>query len=218
MVSDLGSDSFTVSGSLVIPANGYVLMGNSAAGLVTLDYVYSGFSLANGADEVVLSNTVGVIDQVEYDGGPVFPDPNGASMNLNPSMLDATSNDDGANWCESSSSFSTSTSDLGTPGAANDTCATPQSFTYTADVSPILSSCTGCHGSSGGFTLNYNNLFTASSTGMNYITSGDTSQSYLWLKINGQGSGNNMATKPGVNLTQNDFDTIEEWINQGAAQ
>ena len=95
-------------------------------------------------------------------------------------------------------------------------------YTYTADISSILSSCMGCHGNSGGFTLNYSNLFTASSAGgMQYITAGDPSQSYLWHKINGTqssvgGSGSNMATKPGVNLSTTDFDTIEAWINAGA--
>jgi len=39
--------------------------------------------LANGADELVLLDGSSVeIDRVEYDGGPGFPDPNGASMAL----------------------------------------------------------------------------------------------------------------------------------------
>ena len=148
--------------------------------------------------------------------GSGFPDPNGASMILDPSMLDATSNDDGANWCESTSALSTG--DLGTPGAANDTCAAPQSFTYTADIAPILNNCTGCHGNAGGFALNYNNLFTASSIGMNYITPGDPSQSYLWHKINGtQSSVGGSGSKMG-NLSNSQLSTIEEWITQGAPQ
>ena len=97
-------------------------------------------------------------------------------------------------------------------------------YTYTADISSILSSCMGCHGNSGGFTLNYSNLFTVSSaSGMQYITAGDPSQSYLWHKISGTqasvgGSGSNMANKSGVNLSATDFSTIETWITEGAAQ
>lgn len=102
--------------------------------------------------------------------------------------------------------------------------AATSTYTYTADISSILSSCMGCHGNSGGFTLNYSNLFTASSAGgMQYITAGDPSQSYLWHKINGTqgsvgGSGSNMANKSGVNLSATDFSTIETWITEGAAQ
>ena len=95
---------------------------------------------------------------------------------------------------------------------------TTPTYTYTNDISSILSSCMGCHGSSGGFTLNYSNLFTNSTTGMPYITPGDTSQSYLWKKINGTGSGANMSQKPGVNLSTSDFSTIETWITEGAAE
>ena len=98
-------------------------------------------------------------------------------------------------------------------------------YTYTADISSILSSCMGCHGNSGGFTLNYSNLFTASSAGgMQYITAGDPSQSYLWHKINGThltvpgGTGQDMSQKNNVNLSTTDFNTIETWITEGAAQ
>ena len=63
---------------------------------VTLFYQYAGIALANGADELVLRDTGGVeMDRVEWDGGPGFPDPNGASMSLIDPALD---NNVGANW------------------------------------------------------------------------------------------------------------------------
>jgi hypothetical protein len=113
-----------VSGSLVVADGGYVVFGangdSSLNGGLTVDYDYGSFSLGNSDDELVLANSRLTIDEVDWDGGTVFPDPSGASMTLSPTSLDATSNDDGANWCEATSSFGSG--DLGTPGAANDRC------------------------------------------------------------------------------------------------
>jgi hypothetical protein len=63
-----------------------------------------------------------IIDEVYYDGGSVFPDPTGSSMQLDPSFLDAFNNDTGSNWCESVDSYGT-VGDLGTPASSNPTCA-----------------------------------------------------------------------------------------------
>ena len=38
-----------------------------------------------------------VFDTVSYDNGVTFPDPVGSSLNLDPGLLDATSNDNGGN-------------------------------------------------------------------------------------------------------------------------
>jgi predicted extracellular nuclease len=122
VISDNGSDTHTITngGPLDIPAGGYLVLGinddSGTNGGVTVDYEYSSFTLANGDDEVVLTDQLGnEIDRVEYDGGPAFPDPTGASMALaNPSL----DNNVGANWCESETVFGAG--DLGTPGAAND--------------------------------------------------------------------------------------------------
>jgi predicted extracellular nuclease len=83
---------------------------------VTVDYQYSSFFLSNSADEVILlDGNLAEVDRVEYDGGPNFPDPTGASMALrNPSF----DNNVGANWCTSATPFGDG--DQGTPGAAND--------------------------------------------------------------------------------------------------
>jgi hypothetical protein len=124
VVSDLGSNLFTVTGSLVVAADSYVVFGinDDAAtnGGLAVDYAYSGFTLSNGDDEILLSNSTGVIDEVLYDGGMVFPDPAGAAMSLDPASRDAVANDDGANWCDATTAYGDG--DLGTPGAANPAC------------------------------------------------------------------------------------------------
>lgn len=124
VVEDDGSDSFTVGSSLVVQPGSYVVFANngeaSTNGGVTVDYAYTGMSLGNGDDELVLTNGSVEIDRVAYDGGPVFPDPTGASMQLDPDHRNDTDNDSGANWCESSATFGDG--GLGTPGASNGAC------------------------------------------------------------------------------------------------
>ena len=122
-ISDNDTDSHVITngGPLIIPAGGYLVLGNNADfstnGGVNIDYQYSGFILANGADEVVLTMVGNVeIDRVEYDDGSTFPDPNGASMALIDPVLD---NNIGSNWEASSTPFGDG--DLGTPGATNAT-------------------------------------------------------------------------------------------------
>ncbi len=123
--NDIDSHVIDNGGPLLIPAGGFVVLGNNmdsgTNGGVTVNYSYgSSWFLSNGADEVVLlDNTLTEIDRVEYDGGPIFPDPTGASMALAAPNLD---NNDGANWCEASTPYGAG--DLGTPGTAND-CAEP---------------------------------------------------------------------------------------------
>lgn len=126
-IYDLGSNSFVITSSVLVPAGGYVVFaenGDMATnGGIVVDYIYpTAFTLGNGDDEIIIDCNGTIIDEVQWDGGPAFPDPTGASMNLNPTLLDATSNDTGANWCESSLNALT-TGDFGTPGAANETCA-----------------------------------------------------------------------------------------------
>ena len=134
-ISDNDSDSHVINngGSLLVPAGGYLVLGNNADtgtnGGVTVDYVFSGIALANGGDEVVLfDGSLAEVDRVEYDGGPSFPDPNGASMALIDPALD---NNVGANWCEASTAYGAG--DSGTPGAANN-CQCGDPFTPIYDV------------------------------------------------------------------------------------
>ncbi len=126
-IADAGADSHVINngGPLLISAGGFLVLGNNTDtgtnGGANVDYSYGGsWFLANGDDEVILlDGGLNEIDRVEYDGGPVFPDPTGASMSLSDSSLD---NNDGSNWCTSTTSFGAG--DLGTPGSAN-TCVAP---------------------------------------------------------------------------------------------
>ena len=127
-ISDNDSDSHVINngGPLNVPAGGFVVLGVSTDtatnGGAPVDYAYgSGWFLSNSADEVILTDPNAVeFDRIEYDGGAVWPDPNGASMNLDPASTDTALNDDGANWCEATTAFGDG--DLGTPGAANPDC------------------------------------------------------------------------------------------------
>lgn len=129
-ISDLGSDSHTISNGspLIVTPGNYLVFGINANsgtnGGITVDYEYSSITLSNGDDEIVLTcDPLGApigIDTVAYDGGPNFPDPNGASMTLNPSNLDSVDNNTGSNWCEGTTTYGSG--DLGTPGLANDAC------------------------------------------------------------------------------------------------
>jgi regulation of enolase protein 1 (concanavalin A-like superfamily) len=153
-ISDNGADSHLIDGSVLVPAGGYALLGNNADtgtnGGAPVDYSYgSGWFLSNGGDEVILTDPSGAeIDRVEYDGGPNFPDPNGASMNLDPMALDFTSNDDGSNWCTSTSAYGDG--DLGTPGAANDMCGADCTISAV-----VLTSDGDCSGSDANFRVDF---------------------------------------------------------------
>ncbi len=125
VISDDDTDSHTILIDLLINSGQYLVLarnGNSALnGGFTADYVYGeDIALANGADEVVLTCQGTEIDRVNYDGGPNFPDPTGASMQLDPMSLNATDNNDGSNWCEATTAYGDG--DLGTPGSANTSC------------------------------------------------------------------------------------------------
>jgi len=118
-MADLGTNTHTIVGTTVVAAGAYAVLGLNATAMagegVTLLYQYSTFTLANGDDEIILTNASAVeIDRVEWDGGPVWPDPNGASMMWNEASGD---NNVGANWTASTVPFGNG--DLGTPGAAN---------------------------------------------------------------------------------------------------
>ncbi|QBY01230.1 ExeM/NucH family extracellular endonuclease [Rhodophyticola sp. CCM32] len=120
-ISDAGSDNHMIDngGPLTIAPGEYLVLGansdQASNGGVAVDYEYSGVTLANGDDEIILTDGDGVeIDRVAYDGGPDFPDPTGASMELIATDLD---NDVGANWTTATDAFGDG--DLGTPGAEN---------------------------------------------------------------------------------------------------
>jgi beta-lactamase superfamily II metal-dependent hydrolase len=125
-IRDNGSDSHLIEhgASLYVPAGGYLVLGKNGNpgqnGGYTADYVYSGFTLGNGADEVILENRVGaIVDEVYYTGSSPWPDPNGKTMELVDAAQD---NNVGSNWAEAvarGGTYDGSGTDLGTPGALN---------------------------------------------------------------------------------------------------
>lgn len=130
-IADNGSDSHVINngGPLVINPGTFLVLGNNAdsginGGLV-VNYSYgTSHFLANGDDELVLlDGSATEVDRVEWDGGPAFPDPTGASMALIDPSFD---NNTGANWCEATTPYGDG--DSGTPGAVNDCDGSPVQF------------------------------------------------------------------------------------------
>jgi hypothetical protein len=119
-ISDNGSDSHLINGEIILSPGQYFVFGRNtdiaSNGGVIVDYEYSGFTLGNSDDEIVIFSSDGVteIDRVEYDGGQSWPDPTGASMTL--SNL-ASDNNIGSNWQTSDTVYGEG--DLGTPGEGN---------------------------------------------------------------------------------------------------
>lgn len=133
VIRDDAINTHTIT-SLTIPAHGYSVLAKNGDpaqnGGITPDYVYGNdMTLSNAADQIILECNQVEIDRVDYDGGPLFPDPNGASMTLGDPSLD---NNVGSNWCEASSPYGAG--DLGTPGTANDTCGGLVYFTITSSA------------------------------------------------------------------------------------
>lgn len=104
----------------------YLVLGNNGDptlnGGVTLDYVYSGFSLSNTSDQIVLQHADGtVIDRVAYDSS-AWPSIPGKASALRNDMRNVVANDDGANWCAASTPLVAGGNDTGTPKLVNDAC------------------------------------------------------------------------------------------------
>lgn len=124
--TDLG---FTIDLDMVIGPMEYRIFATDSLldqGFVA-DYQWADlqYNLTNTSDTVrVVCNGV-TVDEVSYDDGATFPDPNGQSMSLSFPFYDAVANDSGANWCTGSTSYN---GDFGTPGADNPECTGPVSY------------------------------------------------------------------------------------------
>jgi hypothetical protein len=122
-IGDAGTDTHVIATSLTLVD--YVVVGRSADtatnGGLSPDYVIDDGSMQLGSndDEIVIACGDTVVDQVVYTT-TTHPDVKGYAMQLQ--VVDATANDDGANWCMGSATYGTD-GNVGTPGAANDACA-----------------------------------------------------------------------------------------------
>ena len=167
-IKDDGSNSHTISSSLIVPAQGFATLGiksdQAINGGYTCDYQYSDFFLSNGDDEVILVLPDGVteVDRVEYDGGSVWPDPNGKSMVFTGTISD--DNNDGVNWIEATvrePSYTGTTGDKGSPGTnGQDQNLNVTTVTYTLDLTVYLEG--PFNGTDMNTTLNSDNLLPAS--------------------------------------------------------
>ncbi len=123
-IQDAGGESHVIAsgGALNVAAGAYAVLARNGAALVaegiTALYTYAGITLGNSADEVILLNaSLQEVDRVEYDGGTLWPDPSGQSMQFDETQAD---NNIGANWSGTGAPLF-GTGDRGTPGSMNDT-------------------------------------------------------------------------------------------------
>ena len=129
-LSDGKSNNHTLANGkqlIVVPRGGYLVLGNNADpatnGGVKVHHQYSGFTLANGADSIILTSRSGkLVDRVDYDDGIFWPDLSGRSINLHPVSMNAYTNDDARLWCHSTTQLFSGATDTGTPGVFNDVC------------------------------------------------------------------------------------------------
>jgi len=121
-LADADPPGVPITSSLVVPAGGYVVLavsGDPVAnyGLVA-PYVYSGFSLSNEGEPLSLTCGGVLIDVVTWTANMVHE---GVAIQVSKQKLDASANDDLANWCEATVPYGTA-GKKGTPGSANGTC------------------------------------------------------------------------------------------------
>jgi len=122
-------DTYTLTGPLLVPPGGYVVLcastdpaqngGVSCDGGFVRDSQGAGLALANGPDEVVLTRPDAVeIDWLHYDDSWFLP---AVAIGVDPAYLDSGANDDPTHWC-SQVTVTLASGEPGTPGAANDPC------------------------------------------------------------------------------------------------
>ena len=153
---------------------------------------------------------------------PACGDDGGGTMTA--SQTDPTSEDTGDSSGDSSGGSSGDESSTGEP-----TTGEPGVLSFAADVyGPILSARCGCHipGPSGTLAMGADaaSAYAAivgmpSGIGMNFVTAGDSSMSYLFHKVNGTqveaGGGGGQMPLGGM-LTDPEIATIKAWIDGGA--
>jgi hypothetical protein len=124
IIKDDGTNTHTISSSIIVPAQGFAVLGRNANsttnGGYTCNYQYSSTDLGNSDDEIVLLLPDGVteVDRVNYTGVTPWVDPTGASMIF--AGLPTDNNNDGTKWIVSTlrePSYTGTEGDLGSPGS-----------------------------------------------------------------------------------------------------
>jgi predicted extracellular nuclease len=116
VLADLGGEAHTIAGDLVVPSGGYVVLArngdNATNGGLRVDYVYSGVSLANGEDELLLLAPNGVeVDRLRWGAAVGLPTTPGAS-------LERAGFADPPVWVTVQTVWPGSAGDYGSPGAS----------------------------------------------------------------------------------------------------
>jgi uncharacterized membrane protein len=94
---------------------------------------------------------------------------------------------------------------------------TAQSPTYNKDVKPILDSkCVGCHSQFSSYNGVVNGVGSGYCSGRRYVVPGDPNSSLIYLKITNPPCGSKMP--PGGSLSEDEIDTIKNWILGGAPE
>jgi hypothetical protein len=123
ILEDDGGNLATVTGGSIMAPSSYIVLaiGDSGSwgysGFTPDGYYGSTMALGNSGDQLHIANGAGTLDSSFAWSGTRA----GESYSLEPAALDTVSNDDAAQWCFAASAIG-STGDLGTPGAANDSC------------------------------------------------------------------------------------------------
>ena len=126
-ISDAGAELHVVNsgGTAVVESGAYFVLGTNANfatnGGVFVDYQYADIELDEVPDAVTIAFQGVDVDSVAYDWGVTFPAPVGSSLSLDPQLIHALDNDDGASWCGSTTPLF-EWGDFGTPGQGNDPC------------------------------------------------------------------------------------------------
>lgn len=123
-------------GPLNVPAGGFLVLGRNSTfaqnGGVIISYQYSSVLLGNTADGLILFDIILTeIDRVIWDGGPLFPDPTGASMYFNGTASD--DNNIGSNWGTSTITWTGSAGDFGSPGTQGESPLPVELSSFTAE-------------------------------------------------------------------------------------
>ena len=114
----------TISESVMIPSNGYVVLGRNADmttnGGVALDYEFSSILINNTTETLGIMNATQTLDEVAWVNGDLMPNTAGSSLTLSSDYLNDVDNDNNGFWCESITEMSNG--EYGTPGSANENC------------------------------------------------------------------------------------------------
>ena len=120
------TDHHIITDSINLPPGSYQVLARSETAMAGSKYVYGTSITLNNTGAILSVSNYGtdgtdgsVICSVNY-GGQDFPSASGASLCLDPDLLNLLNAASGSSWCVSTTVFDTG--DTGTPGGANDNC------------------------------------------------------------------------------------------------